>query len=51
MILLPKKIYFPCIFKEKSPVYTLKLPQKSDFQPSTIKPDNRGRPTVQTGQI
>ena len=40
------------IFKnEKSPVYTLQLSQKSDFQPSTTKPDNIGHSTVKTGQI
>ena len=35
----------------KSPVYILQLSQKSDFQPSTTKPDNTGHPTVKTGQI
>ena len=35
----------------KSPVYTLQLSQKSNFQPSTTKPDNIGHPTVKTGQI
>ena len=35
----------------KNPVYTLQLSQKSDFQPSTTKPDNIGHPTVKTGQI
>ena len=33
----------------KSPVYTLQLSQKSDFQPSTTKPDNIGHPAVKTG--
>ena len=37
--------------KGKSPVYTLQLSQKSNFQPSTTKPDNAGHPTVKTGQI
>ena len=36
---------------EKSPIFTLELSQKSDFQPSTTKPDNIGHPTVKTGQI
>ena len=35
----------------KSPVYTLQLSQKSNFQPSTMKPNNIGHPTVKTGQI
>ena len=35
----------------KSPVYTLQLSQKSDFQLSTTKSDNIGHPTVKTGQI
>ena len=35
----------------KIPIYNLELLQKSEFQPSTIKPDNRGHPTVETGQI
>ena len=35
----------------KSLIYTLELSQKSDFQSSTTKPDNRGHPSVQTGQI
>ena len=35
----------------KSRVYTLELSQKPDFQPSTIKLDKRGHPTVETGQI
>ena len=34
-----------------SPIFTLELLQKSDFQPSTTKPDNLGYPTVKTGQI
>ena len=38
-------------FEGKSLVYTLELYQKSDFQPSTIKLDKRGHPTVETGQI
>ena len=37
--------------KGKSPVYTLQLSQKSDFQFLTIKPDNIGHPTIKTGQI
>ena len=37
--------------EKKSPVYTLQLSQKSDFQPSTTKPDNIGHPTIKTGQI
>ena len=35
----------------KSPIFTLELSQKSNFQPSTTKPDNIGHPTVKTGQI
>ena len=35
----------------KSPIFTLELSQKSDFQPSTTKPNNMDRPTVKTGQI
>ena len=38
-------------FKGKSPVYTLQLSQKSDFQPSTTKSDNIGHPTIEIGQI
>ena len=34
----------------KSPIFTLELSQKSDFQPSTTKPDNIGHPTVKIGQ-
>jgi len=36
---------------EKSPIYTLKLSPKSDFQPSTTKSDNIGHPTVETGNF
>ena len=39
------------LFFLESPNYTLELSQKSDFQPSTTKPDNIGYPTVKTGQI
>ena len=35
----------------KSLIYTLELSQKSDFQPSTTKLDNRGHPTIEAGQI
>ena len=35
----------------KSSIFTLELSQKSDFQPSTTKPDNIGHPTIKTGQI
>ena len=35
----------------RSPVYTLQLWQKSNFQPSTTKPDNIGHLTVKIGQI
>ena len=35
----------------KSPVYTLQLSQKSDFQPSTTKPDNRDHPTHYGTQV
>ena len=35
----------------ENPVYTLQLSQKSDFQSSTMKPDNIGHLTVKTGQI
>ena len=35
----------------ESPNYTLELSQKSDFQPSTTKPDNGDHPTIETGQI
>ena len=35
----------------KSPNYTIKLSQKSYFQPSTIKPDNICHPTIETMQI
>jgi len=35
----------------KSPIFTLELSQKFDFQPSTTKPANIGHPTVKTGQI
>ena len=34
----------------KNSVYTHELSQKSDFQSSTIKPDNGG-PTVETRQV
>ena len=43
--------YAIVFFFLRSPVYTLQLSQKSDFQPSTIKSDNIGHPTVKTGQI
>ena len=33
------------------PIFTLELSKKSDFQPSTTKPDNIGHRTVKTGQI
>jgi len=36
------------LIKGKSPIFTLELSQKSDFQPSTTKPDNIGHPTVKT---
>lgn len=36
--------------REKS-VFTLKVLQKSDFQPATMKPDTNGHPTIQTGQF
>ena len=39
------------IYVRKSPVYTLQLLQKSDFQLSTTKSDNTGHPTVKTGKI
>ena len=29
-----------CYYKGKSPIFTLELSQKSDFQRSTTKPDN-----------
>ena len=35
----------------KSLIFTLELSQKSDFQPSTTKPDNIGHPTIKTEQI
>ena len=35
----------------KSPIFTLELSQKSDFQPSTTKSKNIDHPTVKTGQI
>ena len=35
----------------KSPVYTLQLSQKSDFQLLTTKSKNIGHPTIKTGQI
>ena len=38
-------------FTGKSPIFTLELSQKSDFQPSTTKPDNIDHPTVKTEQI
>jgi len=34
------------LYQGKSPVYTLQLSQKSDFQPSNMKPDNIGHPTA-----
>ena len=37
--------------KRRSPNYTLELSQKSNFQPSTTKPDNIDHPTAETGQI
>ena len=37
--------------KERSSNYILELSQKFDFQPSTIKLDNMGHPTVETGHI
>ena len=39
------------LVKGKSPIFTLELSLKSDFQPSTTKPDNIDHPTVKTGQI
>lgn len=36
-----KIVIFLKFFKRKSPLYTLELSQKSDFQPLTIKPDNK----------
>ena len=39
------------LYLGKSPIFTLELLQKSNFQPSTIKSDNIGHPTVKTGQI
>jgi len=44
-------LYTIVLKKEKSPICTLKQSQKSDFQPSTTKPDNRGHPTAEIGQI
>ena len=44
-------LLFTYLLLGKSPVYTLQLSQKSDFQPLTTKPDNIGHPTVKTGQI
>jgi len=38
-------------YKGKSPVYTLGLSQKSDFQPLTRKLDNGGHPIVETRQV
>ena len=38
-------------FLGKNLNYTLELWQKFDFQPSTIKPDNIGHSTIETGQI
>ena len=35
----------------RSSIFTLELSQKFDFQPSTIKPDSIGHPTVEIGQI
>ena len=37
--------------KGKSPVYTLELSHKSNFQLSTTKPDNRGHPTLELGKF
>ena len=37
--------------KGKSPIFTLEISQKSDFQHSTMKPDNIDHPTIKTGQI
>lgn len=35
----------------KTPIYTLELSQKSNFEPLTTKPNNRDHPTVETRQI
>jgi hypothetical protein len=37
--------------KEKNPIFTLELSQKSDFQPSTTKLDNIGHSIIKTRQI
>ena len=37
--------------KRKNLIYTLELTQKSNFQPSTTKPDDKDHPTVKTMQI
>jgi len=37
--------------EERSPIYTLELLQKFNFQPSTIKLDNIGHPTIENSQI
>ena len=37
------------MIKRKSPIYTLELSLKSDFQHSATKSNNKGRPTVETG--
>ena len=39
------------ILKRESLIYTLELPQKFDFQPSTTKLDNKDHPTVETGKF
>jgi hypothetical protein len=39
------------LYLGKNPVHTLKLSQKSDFQPSNTKPYNADHPTIKTGQI
>jgi len=46
VLVLPNDYFF-----WKSPIFTLELSQKSDFQLSTTKSDNIGHPTVKTGQI
>ena len=38
-------------YREKFDLCSLELSQKSDFQPSTIKLDNKGHPIVETRQI
>ena len=37
-------------YREKFDLCSLELSQKSDFQPSTIKLDNIGHSTIETGQ-